>query len=973
MFERLATPRVFGLPPGVDFPQALVDGLLARVEGRPPEALARVELIVNTERMRRRIRAIFDAGPPRLLPRIRVLSEVAPPWTADIPEPVSPLQRRLELVQLVSGLLEAQPDMAPRAALFDLADSLAGLMDEMQGEGVTPADIDALDVTDQSGHWQRSRDFLSIVQQFFDPETDAPDGTARLRMISEALAAHWQSDPPEHPVILAGSTGSRGAASVLMQAVAHLPQGALVLPGFDFDMKPANWAALDQALVSEDHPQYRFAKLMRALGRGPEDVHPWHRTGAPCPPRNRLISLALRPAPVTDAWLAEGPKLTELDRACEDVTLIEAQSRREEALAIALRLRQAAENGQSAALITPDRQLTRQVTATLDRWGIIPDDSAGIPLQLTAPGRFLRHVAALFAAPLDAPTLLTLLKHPLCHSGGGRNDHLRLTRDLELHLRRHGPPFPDAAMLQGFAEDRKAPDWGAWLVQLCGQDGLSELPLTDWLERHRALAEALAAGHTRDGAGNLWVQVAGIETLALVRKLEEAAPHGGSLSARDYVDLFGAVLGREEQRDRDLGHPHIRIWGTLEARVMGADLLILGGLNEGSWPEPPSPDPWLNRVLRDKAGLLLPERRIGLSAHDFQQAAGAREVWLTRSVRSDDAETVPSRWLNRLTNLLRGLGTHGKAAHAEMQARGRDWLALAHAVEQVTPTEPAPRPSPKPPVAARPTQLSVTEIKRLIRDPYAIYAKHVLRLRPLDSLAKAPDALLRGIIAHKVLEEFVDASVKDPARLSRGALLASTAQVLQQEVPWPSARAMWQARMARVADRFIEGEAARQAEALPIRFEVRGAREIPRLGFRLTCEADRIDRSREDGRLLIYDYKTGKPPGPSEQKHFDKQLLLEAAVAEAGGFDELEPAQVARATYLGLGASPENREAPLAEAPPAAVWAQFETLIARYMEETQGFTARRAVQKADDIGDYDQLARFGEWELTDTPDGRPVP
>ncbi|MGY3438516.1 MULTISPECIES: double-strand break repair protein AddB [unclassified Marinovum] len=972
MFERLATPRLFGLPSGVDFPQALVDGLLHRVAGQPPEALARVELIVNTERMRRRIRAIFDAGPPRALPRIRVLSELEPPWTTDIPEAVPPLQRRLELVQLVSGLLEAQPDMAPRAALFDLADGLAGLMDEMQGEGVTPADIDALDVTDQSGHWQRARDFLTIVQQFFDPETDAPDGTARLRMVSEALAAHWQTDPPDHPIIIAGSTGSRGAAALLMEAVSRLPQGALVLPGFDFDMKPANWAALDQALISEDHPQYRFARLMRALEVGPEAVHLWHRVSAPSPARNKLISLALRPAPVTDAWLTEGPKLADLDRACEDVTLIEAQSRREEALTIALRLRQAAEDGQSAALITPDRHLTRQVTATLDRWGIIPDDSAGIPLQLTAPGRFLRHVAALFAGPLDAPALLTLLKHPLCHSGGGRNDHLRLTRDLELRLRREGPPFPDAEMLGDFAAGRDAPEWGAWLTQVTGQDGQAPMPLADWLARHRALTEALAAGHLRDGAGNLWVQVAGIETLALVRKLEQAAPHGGTLSARDYVDLFSAVLGREEQRDRDLGHPHIRIWGTLEARVMGADLLILGGLNEGSWPEPPAPDPWLNRVLRDKVGLLLPERRIGLSAHDFQQAVGAREVWLTRSVRSDDAETVPSRWLNRLSNLLRGLGQPGKDAYAGMQARGQDWLAMAHAVEKVTPVPPASRPSPKPPAEARPRQLSVTEIKRLIRDPYAIYAKHVLRLRRLDSLAKAPDALLRGIIAHEVLEDFIKDSAADPGKLSRAHLLATTAQALADNVPWPSARAMWQARMARAADGFIRDEEARQDVAKPLTYEVKGARDIPALGFRLVCEADRIDRRRDDGRLMIYDYKTGKPPGPAEQTHFDKQLLLEAAVAEAGGFENIDPAAVARAVYIGIGSSPENRDAPLNEVPPAKVWAQFEALIGKYMDENQGFTARRAVQKSGDTGDYDQLARYGEWDLTDQPDARPV-
>lgn len=969
MFDKIPAPRLFGLPPGVDFPRALVDGLLKRVEGQPPEALARVELIVNTERMRRRIRAIFDAGPPRALPRIRVLNELEPPWTADIPAPVAPLQRRLELVQLVSRLLEAQPDMAPRAALFDLADSLAGLMDEMQGEGVTPDTIAALDVTDQSGHWQRARDFLAIVQGFFDPEHDAPDGTTRLRRVAEALADHWQSDPPDHPVIIAGSTGSRGAASLLMQAVARLPQGALVLPGFDFDMRPANWQTLEEALSSEDHPQYRFARLMRALEV--EQVLPWITTPAPCPPRNRLVSLALRPAPVTDAWLAEGPKLEQLDHACEDMTLIEAQDRREEALTIALRLRQAAEEGQSAALITPDRQLTRQVTAALDRWDIVPDDSAGIPLQLTPPGRFLRHVAGLFADQLSGADLLTLLKHPLCHSGGARNEHLRLTRDLELHLRRNGPPFPDAEMLTGFAEDKGAADWGLWAAQATGQDGLGPLPLAEWLDRHRALAETLAAGSGQEGAGQLWVQVAGIETLGLVRKLEEAAPHGGSLSARDYVDLFGAVLGREEQRDRDIGHPHIRIWGTLEARVMGADLLILGGLNEGSWPEPPKPDPWLNRKMRDAAGLLLPERRIGLSAHDFQQAIGAREVWLTRSVRSDDAETVPSRWLNRLSNLLKGLGQTGQEAHQGMVARGAEWLALAHAVEAVDPVPPAPRPSPQPPVAARPRRLSVTEIKKLIRDPYAIYARHVLRLKPLDSLSKAPDALMRGILAHEVMEHFVRDSDADPTRLTRAVLLSTTAEVLGAQVPWPSARVMWQARMARVAETFVSDELARRKTARPLKYEVSGGRDIPALDFRLTCQADRIDR-RDDGRLNIYDYKTGSPPSADVQKHFDKQLLLEAAVAEAGGFDGIDPGEVADAIYIGLGTGGETRPAPLEDSPPAQVWTEFEGLIAKYMQADQGFTARRAMQKATDISDYDQLARFGEWELTEDADGGPV-
>ena len=84
---------------------------------------------------------------------------------------------------------------------------------------------------------------------------------------------------------------------------------------------------------------------------------------------------------------------------------------------------------------------------------------------------------------------------------------------------------------------------------------------------------------------------------------------------------------------------------------------------------------------------MLPERRIGLSAHDFQQAIAAPEVWLTRAERSDaEADTVPSRWLNRLTNLLSGLPDQGgRDALDAMRARGQQWLDWADALEEPTP------------------------------------------------------------------------------------------------------------------------------------------------------------------------------------------------------------------------------------------------------------------------------------------------
>jgi double-strand break repair protein AddB len=973
MFETSDGPRVFGLPPGLDFPRALVEGLRVRHAGQPPEALARVTLIVNTRRMARRIRDLFDEGPPCLLPRISLVTDLGEMWDlAHVPDPVPRLRRRLELVQLIARLLDGQPDLAPRSAIYHLADSLAGLMDEMHGEGVAPQVIEDLDVTDQSGHWARIKEFLGIVRHYFEADPENPDVETRQRLVIERLADLWAEAPPQSPIIVAGSTGSRGATQVLMQAVARLPQGAVVLPGFDFDAPAHVWDALGDPMTSEDHPQYRFVRFAEGAGISARDVQPWSDDPPPSPARNALISLALRPAPVTDQWLRDGPALHGIGEAMADVTLIEAQSTRTEALAIAMRLRAAAEDGQTAALITPDRTLSRQVTAALDRWHILPDDSAGQPLHLSPPGRFLRHVADLFRQPLSAEALLTLLKHPLTHQGAARGDHLRLTRELELHLRRHGPPYPTADSVRAWGAEQTGPliaDWIPWLCAgLTHREQPEAIALSTRVADHVVLAERIAHGCRGEGAGMLWRESAGDEARKAVEELRTEAGAAGALNAADYASLFHSILAAEEVRTPTEPHPHILIWGTLEARVQGADLLILAGLNEGSWPEAPTPDPWLNRSLRHRAGLLLPERRIGLSAHDFQQAVAAKEVWLTRSVRSDDAETVVSRWLNRVQNLMSGLPEQGgEAALTAMRARGQAWLDRVTALETPDEVPRAARPAPAPPVAARPDHLSVTEIKRLIRDPYAIYARHVLRLRPLDPLMKVPDALLRGTVLHEVLEQFVKAGCNDPGQGTRETLLAVAEEVLDRHVPWAEARALWLARLERVADWFIETEAERRVIAAPRHFELRGRAEIPELGFVLSAKADRLDLDAH-GRLCIYDYKTGAPPTAKEQTSFDKQLLLEAAMAERGAFEGIGPVPVLRAAFIGLGGTPKEVDAPLHDEPPDQVWAKFKDLIAAYQVPEKGYVARRAPHASAERGDYDQLSRFREWDMTDPPD-----
>ena len=980
MFERSDRPRVFACPPGADFPKVLVAGLIARSQGYPPEHLARTAVFVNTRRMHRRISRLFDDGPARLLPKIRLVTDLAHDTAGrDLAPAVSPLRRRLELSQLIARLLDKEPDLAPRSAIFDLADSLALLLGEMQDEGVSPDAIRALDVTDRSGHWQRSQMFLDIVERYFGGTgSEPPDISARQRRVTEHMIREWTCKPPTHPIIVAGSTGSRGSTALLMHAVAWLPQGAVVLPGFDFDLPPTVWAQLNDALTAEDHPQFRLAQIVDALGVSAQDVRQWQSdTKPPSPARNRLISLALRPAPATDQWMQEGPALNGIDDATRHMSLIEAPSERTEAVAIALALREAAELGKTAALVTPDRLLTRQVTAALDRWRIIPDVSVGDPLDHSAPGRLLRQVAELFGRTLTSEALLALLKHPLVNSGPERGQHLLFTRELELRFRRNGPPFPRKSDILEWATkdnvDRNRQAWAIWVIQtVLGHDGIGDRTLSQHHEHLIALAGALVAGPDADDASRLWQGAAGLEAHKFVMELSREAVHGGCLGASDFVTLFHAVLKRGEVRDPVRPHASIMIWGTLEARVQGAELVILGGLNDGTWPALPAPDPWLNREMRLKAGLLLPERRIGLSAHDFQQAVAAKEVILSRSVRSADAETVPSRWLNRLTNLMSGMSDDGRVALEQMRGRGRAWVDLAKQLETPDHTEPEPRPSPCPPVDARPRSLSVTAISRLIRDPYAIYAEYVLRLKKIDPLRQQPDAPLRGTVLHGILEKFIrNTDISLGLDEARNKLWAITDTVLAAQAPWPAARILWRAKLARVADVFLNDEVGRQSSAQPLLLEEYGARWFQDLDFTLKAKADRIDRTPE-GQFVIYDYKTGGLPSAKQLRQFDKQLLLEAVMAEDGAFGALPPGRVEAVAHIGLGAQPKFNLVTLESGATDEIRAELLELIAQYQRRAQGYMSRRAMTAVRFDGDYDHLARFGEWDETQDPLGQEV-
>ncbi|QDC08018.1 double-strand break repair protein AddB [Oceanicola sp. D3] len=994
MFEPSEKPRLFSTPIGVDFGAALLNGLETRLEGAPPEAWGRVTVFVNTTRMRRHLLDRFAEGPARLMPKIRLVTDLASDTRLTGLDPaLSSLRLRLQLRQAIARLIELQPDLAPPAAAFDLATSLAALLDEMRDEGVDPENLANLDVGDHSAHWARSLKLISILS---GEDSDAFRSQSALnRDALAALLSHWSEQAPTDPVIVAGSTGSRGTTHHLMEAVARLPQGAVILPGVDAEMPSAIWETLlssalrEDRIPEEDHPQYRFAALLASLDLSPADMATWANTPPVAPARNRLVSLALRPAPVTDQWRRDGPELLpELSSATETVTLIEAPTPRQEAGAIALALREAAGQGKSAALVTPDRTLARQVTAALERWAIVPDDSAGLPLHQSAPGRFLIETAALFGQPLELAPALSLLKHPLTASSPTvRGMHQLNTGRFELWARRNGVARLDSENLAGWIKEgegaEEARAWAAWVSDLLLPPATRPAqPVETRLADHIALAEALAAGPGQTGSGGLWLKEPGEAARAVLDELAEAAPYAGDLENSHYSGLIRRILAEKDVREAPIAHPLISIWGTIEARTRVVDLCILAGLNEGTWPASLPQDPWMNRAMRREAGMLLPERRVGLAAHDFQQAMGAAEVILSRSARSAEAETVPSRWLNRFTNLLTGLGDPGQQALSAMRKRGQSLLAtsaaLAHHTEQALSPLPAPRPSPAPPVEARPRKLFVTAVSTLIRDPYAIYARHVLRLRRAGSRSPEPDAALRGTVLHMVMERALrrEFAFDGPVEDTVAAFVALAEGVIAEHIPWPATRRLWLGKLAAVVPDLIRKEAQWQAQGKPVVIEKEGFVPLQAVDFTVAAKPDRID-SLTSGACAVMDYKSGtKPPSEKEVEAFDKQLLIEAAIAEAGGFPGLGQRRAERVGYIALGNPGNSREEPLETEEgvwrPDAMLQDLAALIRCYEDPAKGYTARRAPQHLRYSSDYDHLSRYGEWDDTTAPETIPV-
>ena len=999
------SPAIYTIPAGVAFADALAQGILSRHAGDDPLTLSALIILLPTRRAVRAVREAFlraGGGRVMLLPQMRALGdadaeelafgsgadgEFAGADALDLPPPIAPLRRQFLLMQLIAAWARARGTHYPPASAARLAAELARFLDQVETEQLSghlqQTALGALAPERFAAHWQETLEFLKIITTAWPEmlrEEGAMDPAAHRNAMLHALGRRWQASPPDGPVIAAGSTGSIPATAQLLEIIAGMPQGVVVLPGLDQTLDEASWLGLDQG-----HPQYGLSRLLQRLGVARDQVRPWPGHDLPgnpgfaeaSPARAILLSEALRPAESTDLWREAAQRLRPvLDEAMRGLTRIEAAAPREEAASIALAMREVLETpGKTAALVTPDRGLARRVAVELGRWGIEADDSAGVPLSQSEALVFIRLLAAMMAADFAPAPLLSFNKHPLAAAGLHPAQWRNMTREFERrHLRgpRPGPGLAglfekSAAGGDAFVQrlaDMTAPMRACAQADRCG--------LRDYFDALLETAENFAATADESGADRLW---RGEDGEAAARFFSELLEHAELCEAAPPAllpALLDALLEGQAVRPRYGQHPRLFIWGPLEARLQQADRIILGGLNEGVWPASVNADPWLSRPMRRRFGLSAPERRIGLSAHDFVQLASGPDVILTRSRRQEGAPAAPSRWWLRIENLLTGM-----KAQSALDSN-TPWTELAILLDAPASLKPQLPPRPRPPVAARPRSLSISDIATLIRDPYAIYARHVLGLRRLDPLDTEIGAAERGTVIHQILDKFVRAH---PAQLSLDDL-AGLREIGRQHfdalLSRPGVRAFWKPRFDDIAGWFLNWDMInRQRGATPIGLEVSGEREFaaPAGPFRVRAIADRIDRTASGG-LAIYDYKTGSNPTDKQiEAGFAPQLPLEGAIAQSGGFANIAPAEVEKLALLrirGIDPAGEEKQIPKKDADPGETieqaWRGLCELIACFDDPDTAYVSRRAPMFVHDKGDYDHLARVREWSGAENGD-----
>ncbi len=1000
-----AQSEIYNIPAGMPFLRTLAQHLLGKTKGQPEE-LTRHRILLPTRRTCRIMRETFlrlNDGQALLLPQMMPIGEVDEEELSllmygsaeaflDIPDAIKPMHRQL----LLAKLIMRAPDFAQGYdhALM-LSKALCELMDEVQVEGLSMRDLDKIVPEDFAQHWGITLTFLNIVSEVWPSVLEAQgviEQGERRNLLLQALSNFWKNTSPSYPVIAAGSTGSIPAVAELLGTIAKMPNGCVVLPGVDMDMDSGTWDC-----ITESHPQYALKRFLNLAQAGISDVKYINEAAKHQSSRAPLASAVMLPAEKSYAWKTffkdEGAK-----RYLDDLSYYDCKTQQEEAAVIALMMRENVQDpfaDNVTALVTPDRSLARRVSAYCRRWGIEVDDSAGAKLQDSRLGKFILlsfHAAITY----DPYVFLSLLKLSLCRFGYADDTYKNILSTLEIDYLRQGRIISSLNDLIAYVKQEEGEETVVYDFLCAYESAVKPLRgfvnrnathnFSDMLKAHVQVAENLACTADAPGRDLLWRGEEGESAALFLTELMGHADLLADVTIDDYEQIFASLLGAVTVRQSYGVHPRLLILGQLEARLSHADLVIMGGLNEGTWPSDTGHDPWMSRPMRKSFGLPAKEQAIGIAAHDFVQNFCGTKVVMTRAQKVDGSPTVPSRWVMRLDTIL-------NSAHMNLSDLSTgSYIAWAGMIDKTGEAQPCDPPEPRPPVSVRPNAASVTKIENWLQDPYGIYMRYVLKIRKLQPLLQDSDAALKGALLHEVLHQFV---LKYPAALPDDAhniLMETAKDIVERDIESPELLRYWWPKFGKIAEYFISHEAVWRERAKFVEGEIRGNIDINIDGilFNLYGVADRIDKVRTDDGdgYAVIDYKSGGG-GFTANKLRDgalPQLPLEAIMLRGGAFygkgfknekADIEKKYVPKGDTKYLGYWTLNAKGDMDSAKIEGdldqvidtVMDGFQELVRTFRKYETPFYAVPNSDNAPRFNDYEHVARIREWTVLDDADG----
>lgn len=963
--------HVFTIPADKPFALTLAQSLLDAY-GDDFVALSQVQILLPNRRSCRTVAEAFLAarqGQPCLLPRLSpigdinedalALSDILDSSNPDIPPAIAPLERQMVLGQLI----QQQRPTLPPAQVFALSAQLANLIDDVHTEGLDWHNLEELVPGDLSHHWQITIDFLRILFENWPlilAERGLVDPAERRNLILHHYTDQLRRNPPTHPIIAAGSTGSIAATRDLLKTIAYLDQGSVILSGLDTDLPAADWDHLP-----DTHAQFYLKNLIDHIGVSRPDVAQWPRTDRQPPLSARTIFLQQCVGTTHDQAL---PQITQ--NALEGVSYVQATQPQQEARIVALKIRETVEDPEASVLVvTADRTLAQRIEAELGRWDIRVNDSAGVPYLQTRVGLWLDSVAALMIPDSQAVALLSMLHHPFAALGYAASDYARHVKWFERYILR-GPRWQGGiADLMAVTQHRMTniplvhhePLLGLATTLVTSLRNLHiqhQHTLAEWLEMHLRLSEDLATTATQSGAERVWHGDSGEGAAQILQDLRlHASLNTKLMSAEAYRDFIRHYLQHQAYRPRHPLHPRINILGPIEARLQQADVVILAGLNENVWPRETPHDPFMSQPMRRQFGLSPFARRIGQAALDFYLLGHAPRLIITNSRMRDGASSAPARWLQQMQVVL---DTHA----IRLSGDGVDWAQLADSLDAPDQVTPGQRPSFAPPVSARPRQLSVTNLDQWRRDPYGLYARKILGLRLLE--APESDAAARdwGDVVHRMLDQFIGV-----ADFALQAWQTHARQILDSLALPADIWTQWHQRLNDIGfwlseNQLVDGRGYT---------EINGRYDFEGLNFRVIGRADLVDVQNEG--IVISDFKTGgaKRSFPQMLSGYAPQLPFLGLMAEQGGFANLPVKPITALRYVEMtGKAREPVTISAHNKQMAEVLTRNRTLFTRLIQQFDQADTPYITQPhpkyLNPFNDYAHLERVQEWSSADGED-----